>query len=178
MASDLKDVSSSTFGYVIAYLLPGFLAIYALSIWYSPLRSVFESFATAESTAGIFFLVLLGALLIGVELMAFRWVLFDCWLCRRHRLKPIDFEKLSTNENMNAFQIIVDQHYRYHQFWGALTLVLPFVFWGAARQQGIALYSIGTIVVVIVAAIFEVVTVCAALDAYRNYVARARAILK
>ena len=112
MANDIKDLTASTFGLLIAYLLPGLLALYTLSLWFTPLSPIFTTFTEAESTAGLFVLVLLGGLLLGVELTAFRWVVFECWICRRERLQASDFERLADEKRMAAFRIAVDEHYR------------------------------------------------------------------
>lgn len=177
MSRDIKDLSSTAFGYVIGYLLPGLFALYVVSIWYMPIKVAFNAFVMASSTTGIFFLVILGALIVGLELMAFRWVLFDCIFLRRLKLNDDEFKSLTSSEHAIAFQIVVNEHYRYHQFWGGLTICIPFFFFGIAYSMqaprgGLTLFGI-----VCVALLVEVVTACAAIHAYTRYILRARSIL-
>ncbi len=174
MASALKEFSATIFGYVIAYLLPGLIGVYALSLWYEPLNVVFNAFVTSQSTTSIFLFVMLAALFLGVELMAFRWVIFDLIFCRKMQLGADEFQRLSAPNMIPAFQVAVDQHYRYHQFWGALVFVFPILFFGIAREPGVSIVSWEGFVGIIV----EVVTFFAARNAYCRYVARARVILK
>ena len=61
----MKDVTSTSFGLVIAYLLPGLMALYALSYFSIPVHALFLTFLKAESNVGLFLLVDAVCLLLG-----------------------------------------------------------------------------------------------------------------
>ncbi len=81
----MKDVSSTTFGLLIAFLLPGFVGLYGLTYWSRGVSRLFDSFLTAQSSAGFFLLVTLAALVLGLQATLLRWLLFERWLCRKNR---------------------------------------------------------------------------------------------
>ena len=44
---------------------------------------------------------------------------------------PSDFEEIGTDDSrLSAFRAVVDEHYRYHQFWGGMFFVIPIFFVG------------------------------------------------
>ena len=48
----VKDVSSTTFGFIIAYLLPGFAGMFGISFFAPPVQELFSQFIEAESNIG------------------------------------------------------------------------------------------------------------------------------
>jgi len=108
----MKDITTTTFGLIIAYLLPGLFGLYTCSFWSPAIRAQFEAFSKAESNAGLFFLVLLFALLVGLQLTAFRWVIFELLLCRRNGLKRDEFTQLKTKDQIEAFGVTLDENFR------------------------------------------------------------------
>jgi len=175
----MKDVTSTAFGLLIAFLLPGFVGLYTLTFWSPTVRHVFDNFQTAQSTVGLSLLVVLAALAAGLEITALRWVLFESWRSKRSRLKSTDFALLGLDEGrLSAFRAAVDEHYRYHQFWGGMSIVMPFFYFGLQRGScadlpmacggwGLFLFSV-----------VEAVTIVAACEAYRMSVGRAKEIMK
>src|SRR5437879_6585940 len=101
----MKDITTTTFGLIIAYLLPGLSGLYTCSFWSPTIATQFDAFSKAESNAGLFFLVLLFALLVGLQLTAFRWVIFELLLCRRDRLNRDEFTQLKTKDQIEAFGV-------------------------------------------------------------------------
>ena len=176
METSVKEITATTFGWVIAFVLPGLLGLYTISLWSTKASAQLSAFANAESTIGLFFIVLLTTLLIGLELSAVRWLLFECLLCRKKKVQSNAFAKLRVPENFTAFRTIVDEHYKYHQFFGGLVPVIPVFFYGLARSQGVEVISFEAFGVGILALITEAVTVAGAIHSYGCYVDRANAI--
>ena len=48
-----------------------------------------------------------------------------CRVTRVGNLKPEDFKVLYQDGKLPAFRAAVDENYRYHQFWGAMSLIFP-----------------------------------------------------
>lgn len=174
----MKDATTTTFGLTIAHLLPGLFCLYTCSFWFPEISAYFDAFSEAQSTAGLFLLVVLFALLLGVQLTAFRWVIYELVVCKGTGLESGEFSRLKTKDGVEAFRTILDENFRYHQFWGGITLVVPFFFFGLARAQGVSLWSPITLVWFVAFLVVEAVTVAAAIEAYRRYVGRLRVSLK
>jgi hypothetical protein len=177
MAEETKDATATVFGWVIAFILPGLLTLYAIALWFSAIAAQLMAFSEAESTIGLFLIVVLTCLLVGIELSALRWLLFERWICRKHRLVNSEFVQLRSPEKHAAFKSIVDEHYKYHQCYGGLALVIPFFSVSLAHCYQVSFFSwigawsfLGTVLV-------EALTVAGAIDSYKKYVGRAKALL-
>ncbi len=174
----MKDVTSTSFGLLIAFLLPGGVLLYGLSCWSADVQRLFETFLTAQSTLGLFLMVILAALVLGLIITVPRYFLFECIICRRHRIESALFSKLRVSETLTAFRAVADEHYRYHQFWGGLAVVSPVLYVGSLRAH-VAQWSwlevLGTLVGFLV---FELLMGLAAALAYGQYGERGTEILK
>jgi hypothetical protein len=174
----MKDFTAPTFGLVIAYLLPGLSAFYGLTFWSKEVKKIFDIFLTTPSNIGLFFLVLLGSLILGLFSTVIRWLLYERWLCRRDRLSTSDFEKLGNEGKLTAFRASVDELYRYHQFYGSMTIVLliPYVGWLIESLKSISA------TVVILSLLGFLIGECAlgyaAYDVYKQYIKWSRRIME
>lgn len=177
MEANVKELNATSFGWIIAYVLPGLLGLYSMSFCMDLVRDQLKAFSTADSTIGLFFLALLTSLLIGLELTAVRWVVFECWLCKGTRLQPEEFAKLQIPDKIAAFRTIADEHYKYHQFWGSMAIVIPFFLLGLAKSQEMAFCSLNGVLGLILGLLIETITIMAAMDSYKKYVDRSRSVL-
>jgi hypothetical protein len=174
----MKDITSTTFGLIIAFFLPGSLALYSIAYWVPQLQEVFAVFTTAESNIGLFFLVAFFALALGLEITVFRWFLFENLILKNHKLDLKNFTKLTNENSLAAFRANVDEHYRYHQFWGGLVFVLPLLYFGWIRYATVYFSLFSQISLAIFFILVEALTIIAANKAYIYYVQRGNAILK
>jgi Na+/melibiose symporter-like transporter len=172
----VADVGSTTFGFLVAYLLPGLSASIAAALWFPPIARIFEAIVKQQNLA----LGALGAALAitaGIFLTLFRALIFEEWLCRADKLAADEQAKLADDEQtFRVFRSLVDGVYRYHQFWGAMVLVLPFLMAGLIKEA-----SPSTPVVVggvALAIVVEIATFWAAYKTYERYVQRTRLILE
>jgi hypothetical protein len=170
----VKDVSSTTFGFLIAYLLPGFAGLFAISFFAPPVQRLFSQFVEAESNVGRFLLVILCSLVVGLEVSVARWLLFEKWLCRKHKRDTSKYRHLSNQSKLSAFRAAVDENYRYHQFWGGMAVVTPFVAWGVVSltSGGPAYLLTGAFIAL------EVLNFVGGCSAYQNYVDSTQKILE
>ncbi len=173
-----KDITSTSFGLVIAFFLPGIAGLYALQSWSPMLKKVFEKFLAAESDVGLFLIVMLGALGLGLLVTLFRWLIFERLMCRAHRLTTADFAELGDEPTLMAFRAAVDEHYRYHQFWGGMFVVMPFLYIGSIMDDWKTLSTEFIFWTLLCFATVEVVTGIGACASYKLYVNRARRIMK
>ena len=183
--NDFKDQAAETFGLIIAYLLPGVVGLFSLSLWSTSVDTALKTFLTSASNINLFLLVVIASLAIGLMLAAIRGLIFERWhifnLGYKSKVTPLtseEFKALASPEKFAPFRAIVDAHYRYHQCWGGILVVLPVFYFGWVQNlaEGAVLtvdFVLRTLGVVGLA----VVTFLAAQGAYRKYVERARAIL-
>lgn len=173
---DLKDFTSTTFGLIIAFLLPGLASLYAVSFWSVRLETLFKTLVDQSASGGLYLLVVLIAIAAGLQMSAVRYYIFECWICRSFKLTPADFASLSGEGKLIAFRSTVDDFYRYHQFWGAMAIIqLPLFYGWISTQMG---NKIPSCLSYLLAALFEIVTIFAATESYKRYVDRSRSILK
>ena len=126
------DVTLTTFGLVIAYLLPGLAGLYGLSFWSASVSNMFHTFLTSQSNVGLFLIVLLGSLVLGLFANGLRWLVFEVWFYRSHRFKPHLMKNLSGERRLGSYRSAIDEIYRYHQWWGGTAIMAPIGYLGWA----------------------------------------------
>ena len=178
----MKDITSTSFGLMIAYLLPGLVGLASLAFWSSTVRNVLEAFLRTESSIGLFLLVILVALIIGLLVTVFRYFIYEWFIykivCKNQPLGSTDFGAIGTQDaKLAAFRAAVDEHYRYHQFWGGMTIVLLLFCIGLFNYHfnEIDFFKLMSIIVGFI--LLEVILGVAALEAYKQYVTRAKSIM-
>jgi len=170
----VKDVSSTTFGFVIAFLLPGFAGMFGISFFVSPVQQLFSQFIDAESNVGRFLLMILCSLVVGLEVSGIRWLVFEKWLCGKYKRDESKYRRLGDDSKLAAFRAAVDENYRYHQFWGGMAVVTPLIGWGLVwPTSGCLTLALGAVFVAL-----EGLNVAGAISAYRNYIDRTDRILE
>lgn len=174
----MKDVTSTSFGLLIAFLLPGLAALYALSLWSDSVSDVLRTFLKAESNVGLFLLILAASLTLGLLVTVFRWFLFELWLCKDDQLNEADFAQLGVETKFVAFRAAIDEHYRYHQFWGGLTVILPFLYAGWLYRYWITLSLSLKVLSVPIFIALEYAIGVGAKAAYQIFMVRAKYILE
>jgi hypothetical protein len=175
----MKDVTSTSFGLLIAFVLPGFTGLLGLQFVLPSVKRVLETFLTAQSNIGLFFLVVAGAISIGLQLALLRWLVFEKLLCKSERLEETDFQALgSDGKKLDAFRTVAEEHYRYHQFWGGMSIAMPFLVVVWLIHAWPTLDCLHKCIFISGPLIAEVITVCGAVAAFGNYVRRGKAILK
>lgn len=176
----VKDVTVTSFGLIIAYLLPGLVGLYGLSFWSQRLSESFATFLTAESNVGLFLILILGSLVIGMVAHGVRWILFEVWFCGpEYKFAASDFADLAGEGKLSAFRGAVDEIYRYHQWWGGLTVVAPLLFFGAVHASWLSRLGwpaqIGSWCGFLA---LEALTSYAAKRVHQQYIMRVKSILK
>lgn len=174
----MKELTSTSFGYIIAFLLPGLFGLYGISLWSPDVQGLLKPAASTDSTIGPSLFLLLSVLTAGLFLSAARFFLFERWLCKKHKLDPEMFKKLSGTDKLVAFTAVVEQHYRYHQFYGgcALAVLIAFPKWLWSRWDISSCFIIFCLILGF--CILETMLVITARDAFIRYVERGNNIVK
>ncbi|MEL7499568.1 MAG: hypothetical protein AAFN77_18335 [Planctomycetota bacterium] len=146
----MQTVSSSNFGYLIAYLIPGWLVLQALALSsFGIVDGV--SFASSTTIAGLLSSSL-AALFWGMVASAIRWLVID----RVHSwtgIKPAswDFDRLS--KNLDAYHALVAYQYQYYQFY-ANSIVAGWIAYLILIASGAKLGWVGHLAFVVVIGVF------------------------
>lgn len=123
----MRDVTSSNFGILIAYVLPGFTILWGASQYSETLRSWLAADPTGSPTVGGFLYVTLGSVAAGMTVSTVRWLLVD-GLHNLTGLKepPWDFSQLGNK--VAAFDVLIRIHYQVYQFNSNMLVAILFAY--------------------------------------------------
>jgi len=113
------DILSRQFGLVIAYLLPGFIALIGVAPFVPMIAGWLRADQSGSFGAPVY--ALLAATAAGMVVSCFRWFLVDQVLVLTGLERP-RFNAQALEQNPSAFNYLIENHYRYFQFY-ANTLV-------------------------------------------------------
>jgi hypothetical protein len=175
---EVKDLTSTSFGYVIGFLLPGLLGLYGLAMWSKQIQDLLQPAASKDATLGPSFFLLLSSLTMGLLLSAFRFYLFEKLLCKRHSLSKEMFKELKAADKLTAFKAVVDEHYRYHQFYGGCAVALLILFPKWLWMTWSTFSCLARFILIAAFVAFQIILVMTAKDAFVRYVERANNIVQ
>lgn len=122
----MTDVSGRNFGLLIAYVLPGFVSLCGMA----ELSPVVKSWLLTGSmtngaapTVGGFLYLTLASVAAGMTVSTIRWAVID----RVHHATGIGKPKWNDavlQEKLDAFEALVENHYRYYQFYANMVVAL------------------------------------------------------
>jgi len=175
--SGIVDRAAEYFGFVIAYLLPGLVGLWAAS-YYSPnVKKWMAEGATHSTSLGGFLFLMVAAIGSGMLLHTFRFAVYEKfvpWVCSAETCKRLGLDRPDYNEARSgepgvhaALANIRDQHYRYYQCHGAMSLALPAVylawilFTDYVPLKNVIVVGLGTLVATLV-------SVMGALDSHKR----------
>lgn len=128
-----RETPINDFGLIIAYILPGLLALHGAGYLFVPIHQLMDPARQQPSVAG-FLLVTLASIGFGLLMSTVRWLVIDT-IHHRTGVLPNrwDFSKLQ--QNMGAFDLLVSYQYRYYQFYGNGLVAL--LWWWFVRRASL-----------------------------------------
>jgi hypothetical protein len=123
----VRDLSADNFGPLIAYLLPGFVALWGMGSFMPSVEVWLAASPSAAPTVGGFLYITLGSVAVGMLVSAVRWAILDT--LHHHTgipQPPWDFSQFPAH--MDAFDSLVQDHYRYYQHYGNMLVAVAFVY--------------------------------------------------
>jgi hypothetical protein len=129
-SDSVKDISSTSFGYLIAFVLPGIFGLYALSRWFPELNATLQPILTPTTSIGPSFVFLAVAIGVGVCISGIRYFAFESGIY--HERKSPKYHGMDADA-LARQKAIVDELYRYHQFYGNCAVAALILFAGWVR---------------------------------------------
>jgi hypothetical protein len=170
---NMKDFDKN-YGVIIAFLLPGFLLLWGLSFSIDAVASWLSKAGDEHGvTVGGFLYSTLASLASGLLLSAVRWLFIDhvMWLINV-RDRGMNFSRLSDKDRYAAFSGVVENHYRYYQYYSNTLIALICFFAVYVYEKGNPGHLVWGIGIAVAFALF-----LAARDALKKYYDRALQIL-
>ena len=140
----VRETYSLNFGLLVAYLVPGFVVLWGVS-YYSPILRAWLAAPPANlPTVGGLLYVTVGSLAAGVTASAFRWAVLDT-LHHRTGIAPPAWTFAALPEKLEAFQALIEIHYRYYQTHANLLVALAFAYAMRFLATGWQAYQVGAV---------------------------------
>jgi len=144
----VKQVSTDNFGLLIAYLLPGFVALWGVGFFSDTARSWLAVSPMTAPTVGGFLYVTLGSTAAGLIVSAVRWFLLDR-LFHRTGIPEPTWQFAHLQDRLASFETLVEYHYRYYQFYSNTLIALTFTYvsWLVRFPRGPRLADLGIVLI-------------------------------
>jgi len=121
----MQESSITNFGLLIAFLLPGFVALWGVSYGSEIVRSWFGASANDAPTVGGFLYVTLASIIAGMAVTIVRWLVIDTVHHYSGIARPNwDFSRLE--ERVAAFDMLNELYYRHYQCYANLAVAIVF----------------------------------------------------
>ncbi|MGI6414769.1 MAG: hypothetical protein ACOX1P_03800 [Thermoguttaceae bacterium] len=173
-AATVRTVSGQNFGLVVAYLLPGFVALWGVSCFSPTVRTWIMASHPKDPTVAGFMYVTLASLGAGMTVSAVRWALID-QIHHATGIKPPVWRFANLEGNLRAYQTLVEYHYRYYQFYSNMFTAAAFTYVAKIVSSGsVPPFSSATRAAFLA---LEAVLFIGSRDALRRYYTRTRQLL-
>ena len=121
----MKSIAPLDFSHVIAFLLPGFVALFSLNYVSPMVARIVEGSLSGESDLGVVFVLILFSLAAGIVVSAARSLILDkLQFCTGIEKPSLDYAKLTDKETRAAFDESIANTYRFAQFYGNLFIAM------------------------------------------------------
>jgi hypothetical protein len=169
----MREVTNGNFGVLVAYLLPGFTALVGLSQVSDSIRPWLITPSHESPTIGGFLYLTVASLACGLLVSTFRWAIIDA-LHHRTGIPAPAWTFAVLDQKLQAFQLLVESHYRYYQFYANMfvALVIAFAAW-AIEQSDMGRLLLGSTIFLVV----EVTLFLGSRDTIRKYYRRSEELL-
>ena len=165
----VRELNTSNFGIVIAWLIPGFITLCGLSLLSPELARWLNGSASGALTVGGFLYVTLASLTLGLIVSTIRWATVDVIHHRSGLARPsLKFSRLQSRTT--AFLMLVEHRYRFYQFYAnsAVAVLVATTCWLlAGRSLGVPLLS----------TVIEAILLAGSRDSLRGYYEEAAQLL-
>ncbi|MBW3596957.1 MAG: hypothetical protein KY475_06745 [Planctomycetes bacterium] len=170
----MVELSQRNFGLLIAYLIPGFVVVWGAGYFSETAQSWLSALPDQAPTVGGFLYLTVASVAAGVTVSAIRWAIID----RLHHWTGVrmpDWDFADYPSKLAAFDAIVQDHYRYYQFYANMLVAVVFLF--VARLATLPETAAMPLWMVTGFVLLETVLVAGSRDALRRYYTRGTRLL-
>jgi len=115
------------FGIFIAFILPGSVAVYGLRYVSPRISALWSMLESGQIIVGPLILLAVAALAAGLIVSALRVVVLEPIFCLTGvQEKELNYQKLANPDHLELFKEMIENVYRYAQFYGNMLLALLF----------------------------------------------------
>lgn len=165
----MDAVSARGFGLLIAYVLPGFIALWGLGLRFESVRLWLHGQPDSGPGPGGIAYGLLASVAVGMTASLLRWAVVDS-LHHRTGVRRPSWNDAALADRLPAYELFIEIHYRYYQFYGN-SLISGLVTYGLWRCGAGSAWT--DTAAVGLAGVF----LAGSRDALRNYYRRTAALL-
>lgn len=167
----MRDVTKSNFGLLIAYVIPGLTVMWGLSHVSPTIEGWLGSVPHAAPTVGGFLYTTIASVGLGVTVSTVRWLSIDSLHHKTGLPQPAwDFGRLQ--QNLAAYEMLVEIHYRYHQFHA--NMLVAIVIAAVFRWTAVGLRVSELVMVLAIGTLFFL----GSRDTLRKYYVRGESVLR
>lgn len=113
----MSDWTSRGFGILIAYVIPGFLALWGVSLYSPSVRLWLSGVEATGPTAGGIPYALLASVAAGMTASVVRWAVLDTVHAWTGLKRPL-WDDTTLVQRLDIYRFFIEIHYRYYQFYG------------------------------------------------------------
>lgn len=170
----MTELSAKNFGLTIAYVLPGFVALCGASYFSPTVETWITSSRQGPPTVAGFMYVTLASLATGLTVSAIRWALIDS-LHHATGVSPPAWEFANLDERLKGFLALVENHYRYYQFYANMFIAVAVTYRARLLAEGLPIWQDGWTAIGFI--VLETVFFAGSRDTLVKYYARAERLL-
>ena len=170
----MRDITPSNFGLLVAYLIPGFVVVWALGYHSATVREWLAASSEAAPTVGGLFYATLASAAAGMVVSSVRFVVVDT-LHHRTGIAIPAWNFSGLHDRLGAFETLIEIHYRYYQSHANMFVAILFAYVAWRLAPGTPAYQFGILDVAFIAV--ECMLFLASRDALGKYYRRAGALL-
>ncbi len=153
----MQDLIGRNFGLLIAYVIPGFIVLWGVGFVDGRVADWLSGSATqAGPTVGGFLYVTIASVGLGMTASAVRWLVVDTIHHATGLVRP-RWSDRPLHERIDGYTWIIENHYRYYQFYGnsAVALLFTALVWRVSSPEiGSGLGWIDASVIAVTAVLF------------------------
>lgn len=125
------------FGLVIAYLLPGFAALWGLSYLDAGVANWLALPESQSPSIAGFLYSTVASIAVGLTVSTVRWLLIDP-LHHATGIRAPSWDFSGLGDRVSAFEVLLDIHYKYYQFYANMLVSLAWTYgcWRYAHPAG------------------------------------------
>jgi hypothetical protein len=139
----MNTSSTNQFGLMVAYLLPGFIALAGVAPFAPVVAAWLQPLNQSEASLAAPVYAVLAATTIGMVVSCFRWLIID-HIHHWSGVKPPAWDDSRLEKRIGAFNYLVENHYRYYQFYANILIAVAIAYLINRVMGTSSLFGMGT----------------------------------